>query len=146
MNYTPNHAELGTELYLTARTYSRTFDKYARENGLTRARWTLLWTLKKRPGLKQNELAELFEIAPISLSRQVDSLEAEGLLERRRDPDDRRCFRLFLLPAADNIVAVLQSLSITLREQALEGLSRQEIDQFMTLLNRIRTNLNNGDL
>jgi MarR family transcriptional regulator for hemolysin len=145
MTYLPKHSELGTELYITTRTYSRVFDKYARENGLNRTRWTILWILKKRPGLKQNELADILESAPITLSRQIDKLEHEGLVERVKDEHDRRCQRLYLCESAQPIVKTLQALSDKLREKALAGISDQDIDRFMTILNTIKTNISDGE-
>jgi len=145
MSYTPIHNELGTELYLTTRIYSRVFDKHARENGLTRARWTILWLLKKHPGLKQNELAEVLESAPITLSRQIDKLENEGLVERVKDENDRRCQRLYLCPAAQDIIKTLQTLSDQLRQKALKGIPEEDIDRFMVMLNTIKHNISDGE-
>ena len=49
-------------------------------------------------GLKQSELAEMLDLQPITLTRLVDRLCANGLIERRADPNDRRAKRLYLTP------------------------------------------------
>ncbi|SDE20695.1 MarR family winged helix-turn-helix transcriptional regulator [Glycomyces harbinensis] len=45
-------------------------------------------------GLSQRELAERLGLEKSSVSRLVADLEADGLLTRERDPDNRRVYRL----------------------------------------------------
>jgi DNA-binding MarR family transcriptional regulator len=75
-------------------------DKRARAHGMTRAQWTILINLERQPGLLQKELAEIIEVEPITVARLVDRLEARGMVERRGDPTDRRCWRLHLTDAS----------------------------------------------
>src|SRR5262249_50932184 len=46
----------------------------------------ILLRLEREPGLSQNELAAIAEVAPITIARLVDRLEECGLVERRPDP------------------------------------------------------------
>src|SRR6266481_5280797 len=87
-------------LYDVARHMRTHADQMARDHGLTRAQWIILVRLARQPDLSQNELAALAEVAPITVARLVDRLEALGLVTRRTDPDDRRIWRLRLTPAA----------------------------------------------
>lgn len=82
-------------------------DREARAHGMTRAQWMILFRLRRRDGLTQRELAEVLEVEPITVGRLVDRLEARGLVERRSDPRDRRCWRLHLTPAAPPVLAEL---------------------------------------
>ena len=75
------------------RTYA---DQKARLHGMTRAQWAVLLRLERREGLKQSDLAEDLDIQPITLTRLVDRLCDNGLIERRADPNDRRAKRLYL--------------------------------------------------
>src|SRR6185312_17217254 len=79
------------------RTYA---DHKARRFGQTRAQWAVLLKLERHEGLKQSDLAEFLDIQPITLTRLVDRLCDNGLIERRPDPNDRRAKRLYLTPAA----------------------------------------------
>ena len=54
--------------------------------------------LEHAEGLKQSELAEMLDLQPITLTRLVDRLCANGMIERRADPNDRRAKRLHLTP------------------------------------------------
>jgi MarR family transcriptional regulator for hemolysin len=79
-------------------------DRRARAHGMTRAQWVMLIRLERQPGLSQKELAELLEVEPITVARLADRLEARNLLERRPDPQDRRIWRLHLLPDAQPVL------------------------------------------
>ena len=134
-------AKLSFELHTAARLLRRNFDRRAREHDLSRARWQVLWLLSREQGLKQAELAERLDVAPISLGRQLDQLEREGLVERRPDAGDRRCFRIHLTDAAQPALKVLKSLAEQTRAEAMAGLSMSEVEQLQNLLSRIRLNL-----
>jgi DNA-binding MarR family transcriptional regulator len=134
-------ARLSFELHGAARLLRRNFDRRAREHDLSRSRWQVLWLLAREEGLKQAELAERLDVAPISLGRQLDNLEQEGLVERRRDDQDRRCFRIYLTDAAQPALEVLVALAEETRAEALAGLSQAEVLQLHDLLSRIRMNL-----
>lgn len=138
--------QMSFELYSAARLLRRNFDRRAKQHGLSRSRWQVLWHLAKEEGLKQAELAERMEVAPISLARQVDNLEQEGLVERRQDPEDRRCFRIYLTGAAQPALNVLHGLAGKTRAQALDGFSLDEVDQLRGLLGRLRENLTRGEV
>lgn len=134
-------AQLGFELHTAARLLKRNFDRRAKTHGLTRARWQVLWILNQGQGMKQAEIAERMDVAPISLARQIDLLQTEGLVERRPDPQDRRCFRIFLTAAAEPVLQTLRGLAGATRLQALVGISTEEQQQLMHLLSRVRENL-----
>ena len=146
MNKTDSAAQLGFELHTAARLLKRNFDRRAKAHGLTRSRWQVLWILNKQQGMKQAELAERMDVAPISLTRQIDLLQAEGLVERRQDPQDRRCYRVFLTDAAAPVLETLQGLAGDTRTQALAGISVEEQLQLLDLLSRVRENLSKEEV
>lgn len=138
-------ATMSFELHSSARLLRRNFDRRAKEHGLTRSRWQVLWHLSQQEGLKQAELAERMDVAPISLARQLDNLEQEGLVERCRDDSDRRCFRIRLTEAAQPALETLRSLAQETRREALAGLSPSEVKQLHYLLSRVRQNLGSDE-
>ena len=91
-------------LHDVARIMRTKFDQRARSRGMTRAQWHVLARVDRQPGLSQRELAAICEVEPITVARLVDRLEAAGLIERRRDPSDRRVWRLHNLPAAREVL------------------------------------------
>ena len=120
------------------RTYS---DHRAREVHMTRAQWAVLSKLRRREGLKQRELADMLDLAPISLARLIDKLTASGLVERREDVADRRANRLFLTPEAAPALKRLDVLSEDVLGRALNGLDEAAITNLRAGLEQIRSNL-----
>jgi MarR family transcriptional regulator for hemolysin len=120
----------------------RTFaDHEAAKFGMTRAKWAVLARLDRFEGLKQSELAEMLDLQPISLTRLLDGLAENGLIERRADPTDRRAKRLFLTPAARPLLERLTDLGEDLMATALAGLERSEIDALLARLSAVKENL-----
>lgn len=116
-------------------------DRRARSHGMTRAQWVMLSRLERQPGLTQKELAELLEVEPITVARLADRLEARGLLERRPDPQDRRCWRLHLLPAAKPVLDELVSQKEQLIQLLTAKLDNTVIDTVATALGCMRATL-----
>ncbi|WP_262459718.1 MarR family winged helix-turn-helix transcriptional regulator [Alloalcanivorax balearicus] len=132
---------VGMSLNDVARMMRRDFDRRAREQGLSRARWQVLWQLSRRQGVHQAALAEVMDLAPISLTRQLDQLEAEGLVERRPDPSDRRRRLLFLADQARPALERLKALAEQTRARAFAGLEPADIDTLIRILAAMRANL-----
>ncbi len=132
---------IGSMLAEISRLIRRTFDERVRSIGVTRPQWQVLTVLRRHEGINQGGLAELLVVEPITLCRMVDRLQEAELVERRRDPADRRAWRLFLTPKSKALLKKLQPLGERLMEEALDGLSAAERDALSRSLDRIRQNL-----
>jgi DNA-binding MarR family transcriptional regulator len=117
-----------TAIVTLARLVRTEADKRARAHGMTRAQWTILLSLERQPGLLQKELAELLEVEPITVARLVDRLEARGMVERRSDPTDRRCWRLHLTDTSRPLMSEIGTNVEELAEIATEGLSDDTLE------------------
>jgi DNA-binding MarR family transcriptional regulator len=69
---------------------ARELRKETEQMGITARQSTLLWLVKRSPGLSLAELAAEEGISPPALSGSVDRLERAGLLARVRSTEDRR--------------------------------------------------------
>jgi DNA-binding MarR family transcriptional regulator len=83
----------------------------------------------------------MMDMEPITLSRQIDRMEAAGLIERRPDPADRRIKRLYLTEAARPLVDKFRSVASSCYDNVLTGISEAEVEQVVDVLTRIRANL-----
>lgn len=133
--------ELGFLISDVARLLRHAVDLEAGMLGTSRAQWVVLVRIKRQPGMSQIELAQQVDIAPITLTRLVDRLEAHGLVERRHDKADRRVRRLFLTDAAEPVLATLARSGEALMAETLIGLSHDEIAQLAESLAVMRNNL-----
>ena len=116
-------------------------DQKARQFGMTRAQWAVLARLQRSQGLKQSELAEMLDLQPITLTRLLDRLSANELIERRPDPDDRRANRLFLTPAAGPLMERLNALGDDLMASVLDDIDDDAVDATVQMLGRAKENL-----
>jgi DNA-binding MarR family transcriptional regulator len=62
------------------------------------------------------------DVEPITLCRIVDRLEEAGLVERQRDPADRRAWRVLLTDKANPIVDKLRQLGAQLSADVFAGI------------------------
>jgi DNA-binding MarR family transcriptional regulator len=121
-------------------------DARAGELGLTSAQWHVLSTLARCEKMNaappnQAGLADLLELEPITVSRQIDRLTAAGMIERLPDPTDRRAHLLRLTEKAWPVVLQFKDLATEVLRDAMAGVSPAQIDAMIVCLERIRGNL-----
>jgi MarR family transcriptional regulator for hemolysin len=124
-----------------ARLFGRRFDHNGRRLGLTRAQCRTLGYLARNEGINQAGMADLLEIRPMTLVRQIDRMEETGWIERRPDPADRRARRLFLTAKARPILGRILNVANETRDEALGLLSPGEADTLIDLLHRVHATL-----
>jgi MarR family transcriptional regulator, transcriptional regulator for hemolysin len=125
----------------TAQTLRRAFDRRAATLGVTRAQWRVLAWLGHQDGLRQVELADSLDLEPITLCRMIDRLADAELVERRRDEEDRRAWRIHLTEKARPVLEALRGIASDFLDEALEGVSAAEQAQVRDVLARVRSNL-----
>jgi MarR family transcriptional regulator for hemolysin len=132
---------LPLEIGETAHALRKSFDRRAVVLGATRAQWKVLFKLSRKPGMRQVELADLLEVEPITLCRIVDRLEESKLVERSRDPDDRRAWRLHVTAQAQPLIEKLQVLGAELAAEAFAGIDPGDVETTRKVLARVRENV-----
>jgi MarR family transcriptional regulator, transcriptional regulator for hemolysin len=137
----PAQDDLLFALHDLARLTRTKFDQRARSWGMTRAQCVILMKLERQPGLYQTELASLCEVEPITVARLIDRLEANGLVERRPDPSDRRMHRLHILPAAGPILAEIARYRTDSMARFKSGIPQADWDTALRVLQQIKETL-----
>lgn len=132
---------LGFLLADVSRLVRKRFDARTRSLDLTRAQWRVLAWLRRREGINQTELADILEIETITLCRHIDRLEAKGWVERRRDPADRRAWKLYLNAKAQPVLNKMRAFSETTRKEALAGIPQDDSEQLIDTLLQIKGNM-----
>jgi len=137
----PINREIAFTIIDVARMLRTYADQRARQFGISRAQWGVLVRLDRSEGLKQSELAEILDLQPISLTRLLDRLAENGLIERRADPNDRRANRLFLAPAARPLLEQLAELGNDMMATVLDGLDAKTVERMLRDLGLVKENL-----
>jgi MarR family transcriptional regulator for hemolysin len=119
------------------RLYTRSFEERAQGLQLTLLQCKTLGHLSRNEGISQARLAELAESDPMSMVRILDYMEAEGWVERRADPNDRRARRLYVKDKARAILDEIWRLADETRMEFLRDLSAQECERLIDMLERV---------
>ncbi|MDY6815266.1 MAG: MarR family transcriptional regulator [Pseudomonadota bacterium] len=123
------------------RRWRKMLDERLKDLGVTQARWnTMVYLQQGGEGLTQRELAGLMAIENPTLVRLLDSLEQQGLIERRPCPNDRRARRLHLTDAGRSFMDDLSERATKLREELLEGISDEDIEGALKVFQKIMEN------
>jgi len=96
--------------------------------GVTARQATLLWLVKRSPGLALAELAAEEGISPPALSGHVDRLERAGLIERVRSSEDRRRVGLRLTDEGARLLRRVRARRTTWLAERLRALDPSELE------------------
>jgi DNA-binding MarR family transcriptional regulator len=124
---------------------ARRLQKHFREAGLeiTIEQWSILYHLWLNDGLSQQELCNrTFRDKP-SITRLIDNLEKQKLVKRIASKEDRRINIVCLTEGARNLQNLTIDLANQTMEEALNGVTKDEIETVKKVLYQVYDNLNN---
>jgi len=124
-----------------SRLWVRHFELRAAQLGMSLTQCKVLVFLSRNEGTTQARLAELSDTDPMTLVRVLDRMERDGWIERRADPTDRRAHRLFRKPPSDAVLAEITRIAEKARAEGLAGLSAEQREQMVEMLEHVRRNL-----
>eukprot|EP00746_Dinoflagellata_sp_MGD_P078041 gnl/MRDRNA2_/MRDRNA2_312407_c0_seq1.p1 gnl/MRDRNA2_/MRDRNA2_312407_c0~~gnl/MRDRNA2_/MRDRNA2_312407_c0_seq1.p1 ORF type:complete len:146 (+),score=22.73 gnl/MRDRNA2_/MRDRNA2_312407_c0_seq1:137-574(+) len=105
---------------------------------LTSDQWIILKRLNEEEGQTQRELAKSITKDPASMTRILDLLEKEKLIERRSA--DRRSYTIHLTEAGGKLVQRVIPEAVKYRKMGIEGVSEEEMRVFRKVLEAIYQN------
>ena len=131
----------GFLIHDVARLLRRNFNRHVQSFGMTQEQCRVILHLSRHEGIQQVDLADLLEIKPITLARLLDKLQESGLIERRRNPDDRRAFRLYLTGSAHPVVQRIMTIGAATRADANRDISTADLEKLFSVLSHLKANL-----
>lgn len=133
---------LGTDLSRLVRIWRALIDHRLKPLELTQTHWVTLHNIHQLPPEQsQIQLAKAIGIEQPSLVRTLDQLEEKGLITRTTCPSDRRAKRIKLTKQAEPIITQVEHVIDATRHDILSGISRQEVEQMVTLIARLERNI-----
>jgi MarR family transcriptional regulator, transcriptional regulator for hemolysin len=135
------HQIFGFLLHDVTRLYKRRFEQRSAQLSLTLPQCKTLSLLARNEGISQRQLADLADIDAMSIVRILDRMEADGWVERRADPQDRRARRLAVTAKARPLLDQILEMGAATRTEVLAGLDVQQRDQLVSMLERCQMNL-----
>ena len=113
------------------------FGERAAALDFTRPQAGLLRMISREPGQSQQAVARRLGTPPSRLVALVDGLEQRGLIERRRNPGDRRNYALHLTAAGEQAMAALSQASLEHELAISAPLTEAERAQLSKLLGKL---------
>ncbi|MFC5695716.1 MarR family transcriptional regulator [Pseudomonas sp. GCM10022186] len=141
MSY-PDQHRFAMQLAQMSRAWRAELDRRLAGMGLSQARWLVLLHLSRFEDLPtQRELAKSVGVEGPTLARLLDSLEAQGLIQRMAVAEDRRAKKIALCPPARPLIEKIEAISSQLRQELFDGIDEEELRRCQQVHARILTNL-----
>ncbi|HLP94905.1 MAG TPA: MarR family transcriptional regulator [Saprospiraceae bacterium] len=110
---------------------------------ITPEQFSVLSHLWQKDGLQQSELALCTNRNRANVTRIIDILEREGIVERKDDENDRRVFRIHLTTKGKSLREVTAKCAEQSIKDSIKGLTKEEIETCTKVLLKIQSNLKN---
>lgn len=97
--------------------------------------YTVLSLINSNPRINQKRLGQTIRVSPPNLATLLDKMQADGLLDRQRNPHDRRSQILALTAKGQELC--LKAEAVAIRADATPTLSDAEREQLTSLLVKV---------
>jgi DNA-binding MarR family transcriptional regulator len=134
MNSRPSLGRMISCIYRYTQTY---LSKELMEYGLGSGQFSFLLLLQHKEGVSQDHIAHTLHVDKATTTRAFKKLEKEGYITRKRDPEDRRRYNIYLTEKGRTIYPVLLNISSVWTDILLKDFSDEEKDLFFGLLARV---------
>ena len=132
-------------LVLVARRWRSLLDERLRLIGQSSARMEALAAIINSPSLSaQVDIAKRLRIEGPTMTRMLDTLEADGLVERLPDPGDRRTKQLRVTEQGEAALREIFAIADELRGRLLEGVPEEQMDELNAFLGALSERLDAG--
>ncbi len=137
----PARTPIGLQLAHTQKAVSRAFSDAIAGAGGSLPTWLVLLSLKTRTPANQRELADAVNIREATLTHHLNAMEADGLITRERDPENRRIQRVVLTEAGEATFLQLRDAAVAFNARLCTGIDERELAALGDLLERLRANV-----
>lgn len=122
--------------------YHEDMDKVLRKHGMDRPKYRVLHVLRQKNPCNIGELSDRAMIKRSTMSRVVDRMRQEGLIETSPNAEDQRMTDVTLLPAGWKALDRVIEVGSRQFYRAIEDLSDEQIGTFIATLHHVLRNLN----
>jgi DNA-binding MarR family transcriptional regulator len=110
---------------------------FERDVGISPPKYFILHVLAKEAGISQGEIGRLYGVDPSRITRLAKQLEAEGLIERTRDPEDNRVVRMSLTSEGRRTFAMVSERGKVFKNRVRRALNEEEHRELRRLLGKL---------
>lgn len=132
-------------LFEVATLLTDALDRGLEQQGLSRARAEVLWRIHHLGPSTQRALAEALRCTPRNVTGLVDALQAQGLVERRPYPRDRRAVLVTLTRKGTQAVETWRAAYAARTAELLDGIDERDLKAFTDTLDHVAGRLAASD-
>lgn len=128
-------------LFQAMRRRDAAFELALKPSGLTLTTWRAILIIYRLQPCTMNDLARISTVERTTLTRTVDGLVEQGLVDRSTPAEDRRQVRLCLTASGQAAYGAAMDILVASNTQALDGISEERLREMIRDLNHIVANL-----
>lgn len=142
---TTDALQLTIKLILCTRRWRSMMDENLRAIGQSAARFEALAAIMNSPSpTAQVDIARRLRIEGPTVTRMLDSLERDQLVQRSPDPQDRRTKQLRVTEDGEEALSQIFAITDAMRHKLLDGIDEEEIRTVTAFLDRLLSRLDAG--
>lgn len=126
------------------RAFSRALQARIASHGVSMGQWFFLRALWEEDGLTQRELSQRVGMMEPTTVTALNSMERRGLVERVRNPHDRRKVNIYLTTKGRGLRDVLLPTSVDVNDHAVQDIPADDLALAIKVLQQMIRNLNGG--
>ena len=132
---------LGRLIYHMAHNLGNYAEKILKPFDLTLEQLHILKTLSCSEGVTQKDIGAAVNKTPANMTRILDRLEDKNLLERRRNPKDRRATLVFMTQHGQKMTAKVTEIFAAFSAEFLKGVTDLEQETIRAAFHKMTANL-----
>ncbi|MEI8083821.1 MAG: MarR family transcriptional regulator, partial [Actinomycetes bacterium] len=107
------------------------------EHDVPANRLVLMWLLSQIGELRMGVIAQMLDLTPRAITRQVDGLERDGLAERRTSESDGRVFHVRLTDKGSELISKLEPELVESFSSLFACLDKAEMREMIRILEKL---------
>lgn len=123
------------------RLHFTTFHQTLSQFGLGKGQPPILKHLSRNDGCKQSDIAKLEHLTAATVTVMLQTMEKNGLIERRSDEKDLRIMRVYITAKGLEVQKKCDEAIEEMEKKIYEDFSQDEIESFKKLLTKKRDSL-----
>ncbi|HEX4703190.1 MAG TPA: MarR family winged helix-turn-helix transcriptional regulator [Pseudonocardiaceae bacterium] len=136
----PDKPPIGLAVSRVAKALNRAFEDVLAGAGGSQPVWLILVALRARPDSTQRQLAQVLSIREATLTHHLNGMERDGLVARRRDPENRRVHQVVVTDDGDAMFRRLRSAAVAFDRQLRAGIDDDRLTVVAETLQQLAIN------
>lgn len=111
------------------------------QHGISRGQPKILGFLSENNGCIQKELALHCHVEPATVTKLLENMERDGLIERKTSTEDRRVLRVYITEKGHALHEQAHRIAAEVTQICLAGFTAEQTETVITLMNKLADNL-----